>query len=1069
LKQAIIKLILKCALALFTAFLVQPALLNAQNSQENFGKNRVQYRKFDWQLLSSQSIDLYFYSGGETLAKTAIEMSETEFRRISDLFGFTPYHKLKIFLCLSTNDRLMSNLGLGEGNFQTGGKTTFTKSIAEVAYEGSLTNLRKQLSAGIAQIMIRDMLFGGSLKEALQNSYLLNLPDWFIGGAIKYAAEGSGPDMEDLMKELAVKKKIRQPANFVGTESYLIGQSIWNFIGSRFGRSTVGNILNLTRIMRNEEKAIVGTLGMPFPVFLREWRIFYQQMPTAGLSAPPEDFKKGHNSLKKNYRNLCFTPEENFLIYSADWKGKFQILRLDLKTGNSQIIFRGGSKIIQQNSEGEFPAVCPGPEGRLIAAYPQKGIWQGVSMNLRGKDRKSLDWFKDFHEVNSMKISPNGKYIVVSGSLGAYSDIFLFNTGNGKMRRLTQDWYDDLDPFFSLEGDSIYFSTNRIVSDSIVDKPGLDPKRKLALYAFSVKDPEKKPALIFQSAGNISKGQMLENGRIACLSDEQETRNVLLLERNGKKGMEIFLTNSLFNISEFAYSEESRSLAYTARLKQKPALFLGPPLETIRLTGGSILQNEPIKTAGKNGIHADSNKIDIQHYIFEEEKLPSAESKQKEVRKREKARFKKESKPKEIEIQGPVSYQPIMTANHLTTGLQINPVPTWGLGTVLDFSMHDLFENHHINGGMTFFLNDLEFKNNASYLEYQFLQHRVDFKIRGERKAIQNSGLNQLFRQRDILQNLAISCSYPFSNALRLEINPFFQQTKRSIFDIRNIGLGGEDRKINYFGAASELVFDNTTKTGMNLQLGTRFRARAQYQIAPAEKIRNFGEVSLDFRSYLPIHREITFAFRASYGNFFGNSPKKYMLGGVDNWLFRSYHVSRQKDDPLLGFRDDALSLNSDESQSNWLFNRYCTNLRGYRYNAAYGTSFLLFNWEVRVPIIRYIYKGPINSNFWRNLQLTAFADMGAGWTGTGPWNKNNSLNTREINEGNFSIKVKSYENPFLASYGFGARTIILGYYAKLDLAWPSQKDSDLVNSNSLSSEEYKNSSRLMLSLGHDF
>ena len=30
------------------------------------------------------------------------------------------------------------------------------------------------------------MMYGGSLKEVLQSSYLLRLPDWFIGGAAAY-------------------------------------------------------------------------------------------------------------------------------------------------------------------------------------------------------------------------------------------------------------------------------------------------------------------------------------------------------------------------------------------------------------------------------------------------------------------------------------------------------------------------------------------------------------------------------------------------------------------------------------------------------------------------------------------------------------------------------------------------------------------------------------------------------------------------------------------------------------------------------------------------------------------
>ncbi|HRH35484.1 MAG TPA: hypothetical protein PKY12_10505, partial [Catalimonadaceae bacterium] len=111
-------------------------------------------------------------------------------------------------------------------------------------------------------------------------------------------------------------------------------------------------------------------------------------------------------------------------------------------------------------------------------------------------------------------------------------------------------------------------------------------------------------------------------------------------------------------------------------------------------------------------------------------------------------------------------------------------------------------------------------------------------------------------------------------------------------------------------------------------------------------------------------------------------------------------------------------------------------NLRGFKYNNIYGNSFLLFNWELRVPIIRYFYKGPINSNFWRNLQLTGFTDMGTAWTGVGPFQSDNSLNTTTITNGNFLIKVKSFDNPFLVGYGFGARTMVLGYYLKFDMAW---------------------------------
>lgn len=1001
----------------------------------------------EWSFLSTSSIDLYYYEGGEKLARTAIEIGETEFKRISELFGFTPYNKIKVFLYLSTNDRLMSNVGLGGNSVSTGGKTNFTKSISEVAYEGSLSQLKKQISAGIAQILIRDMLFGGSFKDAVQNSYLLNLPDWFVGGAIRYASEGASPEMEDIVQDFNGQKRLRQPANFVGKESYLIGQSIWNYVAERYGRSSIGNILNLTRIIRNEENAIVGTLGMPFQTFLRDWKNYYQTRPSNNsyfLSSPPMSFKISSNFFNKNYRQMQISPDGEYLVYSQDWKGKFQIVAYQIKNRKSHVIFRGGSKAIHQNSEGEFPVISIGENNRIWIAYPDRGKWKGMSMSMKGTKRSRFSFFENFHEVNSIRISQDGKSMCMAGNRNNYSDIFIVNLSNFKIRQITNDWFDDMDPFFSQSGDSIIFSSNRLPTDTTYEEKIIpDSKRKLNLFKQSIENATKRPQLLIRSDGNLVKGHMLKDGTIICLSDEPGTMNVGIFSSGRLKPD--FLTTSKFNIKDYAYNEDFNVLSYAANIKMKPTLFLNSYFEQ------SLYSFEPKNSTGNQqdtlaGItkktdfifDTDSSRIDIRNYIFEDEKNPATAvpyASNGRVKK-ERVKLKKELKPINIELKGPYPYSPIATANHLTTGLIVSPIPYWGLGALVDFSMHDIFENHHISGGMTYFFTDIEMRNNVSFLEYSYLKKRLDFKVRVERKSIQNSNSNPFFRQRDVLSSLSGTMSYPVSNGFRLDLSPYFQTTRRSVFDRNNIQLGGADLNTIYYGLSGEAVFDNTSQTGLNMISGTRFKVRTQYQLASQDSKKNFGEIFLDFRTYQPIHKEIIFAFRATYGSFFGNAPKKYSVGGMDNWLFRAYNVSKSKDDPLRGLSQNALATSSDDAQSDWLFNRFSTNLRGFQYNAIYGSSFMLFNWELRIPIVQYLYKGPINSNFWRNLQVTGFADMGTAWTGVGPFNKNNSLNTKQINNGNFVIKVKTYENPFLTGFGAGARTLLLGYYTKFDVAW---------------------------------
>jgi hypothetical protein len=90
---------------------------------------------------------------------------------------------------------------------------------------------------------------------------------------------------------------------------------------------------------------------------------------------------------------------------------------------------------------------------------------------------------------------------------------------------------------------------------------------------------------------------------------------------------------------------------------------------------------------------------------------------------------------------------------------------------------------------------------------------------------------------------------------------------------------------------------------------------------------------------------------------------------------------------------------------------------------------------------------GPIYSNFFKNLQLTGFTDVGTAWTGIGPFSRRNAFNTyvlpnltpAQIANGEnipFRATITDFRSPFLVGYGIGARTTILGYFVKFDVGW---------------------------------
>ncbi|HMF70274.1 MAG TPA: hypothetical protein VK616_02305, partial [Flavitalea sp.] len=253
---------------------------NAQYIPEVFGKNRIQYRQFNWQYLSSENFDVYYYDARKAVAQNSLEFLEAEFDRITDLIGYPPYFKTKVFLYNSLADLRQSNVGLNRTVFTANGETEFIKPYVEVANVGTAQEFKDELLFQISDLMVNEMMFGGSLKDIFQSSILMNLPDWFVDGASLYVSKGWSAEMDDFIRQLIKTRKPKKITRLMGKEAALAGQSVWNFIAEKYGKSSVGNILNYTRITRNEEKSVLITLGVTFRQLMNEWYTYYSEMET---------------------------------------------------------------------------------------------------------------------------------------------------------------------------------------------------------------------------------------------------------------------------------------------------------------------------------------------------------------------------------------------------------------------------------------------------------------------------------------------------------------------------------------------------------------------------------------------------------------------------------------------------------------------------------------------------------------------------------------------------------------------------------------------------------------------
>ena len=111
-----------------------------------FGRNRLQYKKFKWQYYQSRNFNTYFSEKGQELAKFVLQAAEEELPSIENFTEYGMQRRANIVVYNSFIDMQQSNIGLGINWQNTGGSTKFVNNKMVVYFNGDHANLRKQIS-----------------------------------------------------------------------------------------------------------------------------------------------------------------------------------------------------------------------------------------------------------------------------------------------------------------------------------------------------------------------------------------------------------------------------------------------------------------------------------------------------------------------------------------------------------------------------------------------------------------------------------------------------------------------------------------------------------------------------------------------------------------------------------------------------------------------------------------------------------------------------------------------------------------------------------------------------------
>ena len=995
--------------------------VNSQNEIYNIGKNRIQYKSFDWEVMYTNNFEFYYNANALNIAEIASSFLEDKFSELTNNIGHQPFKKTKVFIYNSEREKEQSNIGINEADeFLFSNLSLNNRIIFKVAYNNDLNVFKNNLSYEFNKVLIRDLMHGNlSFAKRFGKVSFINIPEWFSDGAARYLAYGWDMEMDNVIRDYFLTKQKKSLNKISDEQSIYIGQSIWNYISVTYGKNTISNIINLTKIIRNPEKAISSSLGINYNNFIQNWSNYYYSSISSRYSR--DELRNPELNQVNNFGKVIDLKKNQsgeFILFSAI-KGNYKRLVLyNIKQKKFKVLDR-----IKSSEKNNTYFIDWKNDENILYIKNLKGENNLITRNIYSNNKTYKSLYR-FEKINGFSFNTKQNLIALSATVNNQSDIYLLSASSDNLKKLTDDKYHDIYPSFLNNSTSVIFSSNR----NSIDLENIQSSENISeyynLYLYNLDTTSTKLYKLTNTLANNIKAKPLTDNKVLYLSDIRGISNIFTLSIDGNsKQVTDFNTNiinyfydeidknlyfnNLFegniiarNISDFDISE-SRFGTQTSRV------------DYIQSQRSNIKKREKIK---REIIEDNINFETTENFAFEgENKLKSSILKNIEINRDNRRRIGNK-------------YKYSVIKNNFNSFLRIDPQE--GLGTQVESDFIELFEDHKFYASA--FLPFSSLKSSDIFTEYSFLKKRFDFRLSFDRKILFTEDSENFIYHKYLYNQINFNISYPISEFSRFEIAPFYSTYKFNDLDYRIFNNTPPSflfyEKNNFYGYFLNFMFDNTNKISYNLEKGTRLKVSFRnYQTEnDANTFKNF---SVDLSHHQPISENIIFSSRLYYGNSFGENPYKYMLGGVKNSLIRKFE-DKGVNDPLL--------VSNGFNNYNFIFGEYI-NLRGYDFNKFDGYKVLVLNSEFRIPLVKALTGLNVSSSFLNSLQVAGFFDLGSSWNINSPFSNKSDVNTWIIKEPGsvFQAEIENSKNPWLASYGISLRSFITDYYVKIDIAKP--------------------------------
>lgn len=979
-------------------------------------------RAVDWRVLHSDHFNVHFDRGQQQLVEYILPLMIADLGYIEDRIGYRLSGRIDVFIYPSTASYLgsLKQSPMPRFNGIDGGIIDIRGFDINLCYTGNKSVLLRDLRIGIGENLISEMLYGGTTQERIKYHTLLHLPDWFISGLAEYLALGWDNGSDGALRDLFLNKKLGHFNKLGPEDQTLIGHSLWRYIDERKGDLSIPRILYLVRLTRKLETALYFVFNAGVKEIYADWyrynNAIYAHELNRRIPSNSEDLR--WHIAKHRVGQVFIGSDLNNLVYVMSEPGLTELRIWNRETRTNKVLYSENTNrhLTSIPEEVLIPFWDGGQEIWLADNLFRKG--ELLKLNLQGAQVESFN--HPFTAIRAIAKTEVSNELLLIGVMNGKTDVFLFNTLTERVRQITDDWNDEAELFYDVNG-NFYYSAQVYREEY---HPAGSPSQSDIFYCIrGVGDSIVISNLTNTGSANERDPVKLSQASLSYLSDANGISNAYLFDMAppGKA-----ITDYRFSILDQQVSPDKSLVVEMLRIDDHYELFASA------LESGQIqVQGEPALTQTRK--------------ILQERKRVEDQIKREEDRMEEHTTSYSGSYfqtdfpvPANVDSMEDIA-QEVESLNWFEFGehtgykFRISRIYTqldnsyFGndlfpvylapeeqfrnpFGATFGVGISDQRQRHQLT---TLARSNLSFSSMQFRLNYRFNQGNNVYEGDVWRRTELLKDYQTYYRNRALQMKftslIALSDRFNLNSRLRVrrdELMPLSTNREALLMDVERERFAELGAGIEFHRAST--VFNGEKQTSMRIDLSGLEDGRRG----------GGGTVKLEGNIHRPLTPALQLRSQMRSGFAFGNAQRLFMLGG----LSEEFRADFNRENPVF--------------HRNTNYYEPIFGMRAFPRNIRNGNSFLLLTNTLELNLSKVLHTHALGSRWLSNTSLLAFADLGSAWFGIDPWSIDNPRNVRQFSDGVLDIRVYNVKSPFAYAFGSGIQTRLYGYSVVYNLGW---------------------------------